>query len=291
VTAPQYISLLLALNAFGCTAAVEEEPTPGAEIQGVYRSPIESVPCPDEDDDGASVRLTIARVRALAGLSGLRCDSAASRAARGHCDYVVANGELTHVQQRGRKAFTGETFADRLHSAGFAEDPGGEVLANFSGGGAILGADGFLNSVYHRALFLRSEMTSFGYGHSAACATLDFGRDTKASAITVVWPPPGSFDVPRTFNAARETPNPMPGLSAVGAPISLVRPQALPRFDASLTGPKGNVEARLITHANDPHKFVRVGEAHLVPLSPLEPRTTYRARFGDIAETTFTTGD
>lgn len=75
---------------------------------------------------------------------------------------------------------SGVSFEDRLRSAGFCEDPGGEVLANITGREAITSPAGFLNSVYHRALFLRSELTSFGYGRVGACATIDSGATPSA---------------------------------------------------------------------------------------------------------------
>jgi uncharacterized protein YkwD len=287
--------LVLCLSTVACAATTHEEvadeETAVEAVSGAYQSPLADVPCAGEDDDTRDARMAISRVRALAGLAPLRCDAAAEVAARGHCAYVVANGELTHVQQRGRKAFSGVSFTDRLAAASFGEDPGGEVLANITGSDAILGASGFINSVYHRALFLRSEMTSFGYGHLPGCATIYFGRDTRREEVTVVWPPNNAFNVPTTFYSSRETPNPIPGTTTVGSPISLIRSRALPALVATLTGPNGIVATRLITATNDPAKMVRVGEAHLVPLQPLAKRTTYRARFGELGETTFTTGE
>lgn len=284
--------LFAALAAAACTANPGAGPADElAEIDGVYRAALDDAPCADEDDDVRAARVAISRVRALAGLPALRCDRAAAVAAVGHCRYVIEHGELTHVQERGRKGFTGVSFEDRLRSAGFSEDPGGEVLANITGREAITSPAGFVNSVYHRALFLRSELTSFGYGRVGACATIDFGRDTKRADVTVVWPPPGTYNAPTTFFSSRETPNPVPGSTLVGAPISLVRQKPLPRLTATLEGPGGPIASVLLTAGNDPHKLIRPGEAHLVPRAPLAPRTTYRARFGDVADTTFTTGD
>ncbi len=283
--------LFAALAVTACTANREAPTNEASEMGGVDRAPLDDTPCADEDDDVHGARMAIARVRALAGLPALRCDRAAALAAVGHCRYVIENGELTHVQQRGRKGFTGVSFEDRLRSAGFREDPGGEVLANITGREAIASPAGFLNSVYHRALFLRSELTSFGYGRVGACATIDFGRDTKRADVTVVWPPPGAYHVPTTFFSSRETPNPVAGSTLVGAPISLVRQKALPHLTATLEGPSGPIKSVLLTASNDPNKLIRPGEAHLVPLAPLAPRTTYRARFGEVAETSFTTGD
>lgn len=270
--------------------------TRAAELSGEYRSELIDSPCAHEDEDAAAARRAIARVRALTGLPMLRCDQAASTAARAHCRYIEWNGgALTHAQERGKKGFTGETFQDRLVAEGFADSPAGEVLATLTSAPSILGSRGYLNSVYHRSFFLRAETVSFGYGASENCSAVEFGRmkDPRAvPAVTVVWPPHGARSVPFAFHAARETPNPVPGSVVVGAPISLIRTTALARIDATLHGPGGLVRTTILAHSNDPNRLVRVGEAHLIPLAALAPNTLYRARFdvGDeIIETSFTT--
>lgn len=283
----------IALAGCGGGSSEAEQPMDEPLIDGVAQTPIAPDACANESADAAEVRMAIARVRALAGLPSLHCDVRASAAARGHCDYVLANGEMTHVQQKGHRKFTGELAADRLRAASFEDDLAGEVLANTAGAGVILAPYGFMNSVYHRALFLRTETVSYGYAGGEGCATIDFGRRARVrDDVTVVWPPPGSFNVPLAFYASRETPNPTPGRDVVGSPISLVRVRALPSVEATLVGPEGALPATLLTHTNDPNRFVRVGEAHLIPLRALAPSTRYRAEFivaGERIETSFTT--
>ncbi|MBI2394922.1 MAG: hypothetical protein HYV09_35460 [Deltaproteobacteria bacterium] len=291
---------LLFVAATSCSLSNEDS----VETMGVrapYRTAIDDHPCPAEKEGATAARRAIARVRAMAGLPALRCDAAASAAALGHCRYITANGELTHVQTPGRPQFTGVTFADRLAAASFGDQPATEVLANISGALVIDGARGFINSVYHRAPFLRTEATSFGYGEDAACSTIDFGRPPEAKRSperTVLWPPDGSVNVPTTFWSGNELPNPVPGTTTVGSPISLIREAPLTGVTAEIVGPKGPLPAVLLTHKDDPNKLVRLGEAHLVPRAPLAPATQYTARFAFRAggtsittTTTFTTGD
>lgn len=282
----------LPLLLLGC-GAVLDEPAESMGVQGEYRVALGGAACPRESPDAAAARGEIARVRALAGLAPLRCDANAAAAARGHCGYVTANQELTHVQRRAGKRFTGVTFAERLASAAFAESPAGEVLANLQGAEAISGASGFLNSVYHRAFFLRSETTSFGYGSEGTCATIDFGRARpEGPDVTVLWPPDGARNVPFEFWSSRESPNPLPGTLVVGSPVTFTRPRAFGSVTATLTGPHGAIDGVLLHHQNDPHSLVRPGEAHFVPRAPLAPNTTYRARFvidGAELVSTFTT--
>ena len=290
---------LLAPLPLACVSAADD--SVAGRIQAAYKTPLGTSACPGEDEDTAAARGAVARVRAMAGLSPLRCDGAASLAATHHCDYVVANHVFTHVQTPGRPEFTGVNFWDRLSVQHFTEKPSAEVLTSYSGAMAVEDAEGLVNSVYHRAPFLRGEQTSFGYGHGRGCATIDFGRigEAGSSDARVVWPPDGSSNVPTTFHADREVPNPLPGSVVVGSPVSLVAGGTLVDVGATLTDPSGAVlPAVLITQATDANKLVHAGEAHLVPRAPLAANTQYVARFhGHFAKggafemtTTFTTG-
>jgi len=247
-----------------------------------------------------NVRMAIARVRAMAGLPATDCDAAATSAAMGHCAYVEANGKIiTHVETPGRPLFLGVNFWNRLEHEKFRGDPGTEVMSNVTGSHAVEDARGWMNSVYHRAAFLRAENDKFGYGHAADCAVIDFGK-TKGASVKqprVIWPPPGAINVPPQFWSSKETPNPLPGTTVVGSPISIITSDSLAGLKATLVGPSGTVATTLITSKNDPTKLVHGGEAHLVPKSPLLPNALHRAQFtyeaNDkkvVLSTSFTTG-
>lgn len=263
-------------------------------------TPSRSIACPGESASASALRVAIDRVRASAGLAPIHCDVAASRAASGHCRYLATNHEFSHVETPGKPGFIGVTMQDRLAHEGFGSDPAGEVLASLGGSHALLDARGWLNSVYHRSFFLRSETTVFGYGDDDGCAIVDFGRvkGVAAPKSRIVWPPDGSTDVPRSFRADRETPNPVAGAEEVGAPVSFITSSVLSRIDAKLEGPNGLVAATVITAESDRAKLVRAGEVHLVPKAPLAAHARHRAVFtawagneAIVARTSFVTGD
>lgn len=260
----------------------EELEYPEPAVRAPFRSAVEGQGCPGEDAETTGARLAIARARAMVGLPALRCDPAASAAASGHCRYLTANGELTHFQTIGRPAFTGVTFEARLARESFVDLPASEVIANFSGPAAIEGPRGFLDSVYHRAPFLRSETVSFGYGHDDRCVTIDFGKasdDARPSGRWIVWPPDGATTVPGSFHSGAEIPNPLPGTTVVGYPVSLFGDSPVTILSAEIVGAEGPVDAVLLTATTDPAHLVRAGEAHLIPKTALSPRSEYRARF------------
>lgn len=272
----------------GCSAplasaagAEVDEGTSALRVSAEPRTPVDQRACPGEDAAATEARQAVAYLRSIAGLPPLRCDARASRAAAGHCVYLVTNGEFSHLQRRGRPKFTGVTFVDRLEAAGFEDDPGGEVLASFGGAQAIDHPRGWMNSVYHRAPFLRIENVSFGYGGQTGCAAIEFGRKDRAKPppAQIVWPPDGARGVPTTFRADREIPNPVPGATAVGGPVSLIGTEPIVQIEAELVGPKGRLPAALITADNDLSGLVRKGEVHLVPRAPLLPGTDYVATF------------
>ena len=294
-------ALAFALGAAACVTT----PAESSDEQGVQAqllAPASTETCPNEDAETADARTSIARVRAMAGLPALRCDQAAVGAATRHCDYVVANNELTHEEQPGRPAYFAQSFDQRLAKEGFSEHANAEVLTSLTGKGALDDWRGLVNSVYHRAPFLRAENTSFGYGHGIACATIDFGHDAAKAAPmrVVVWPPMGATNVPPSFRADHETPNPLPGATTIGSPVSLVGGAPSLTFGATMTGPNGRVDAVLRTAKDDAAHLVRKGEVHLMPLAPLAERGVYTVHFVGVSAdgttaldvtTTFTTGD
>lgn len=255
--------------------------------------------CPGATTDAVEVRDAISRVRAMVGLPAVDCATPLATAAGAHASYLAQNGEFGHTESKGRPGFTGASVGDRVGAAKFDGETDGEVLSSQVGAASIDSEFGYLNSVYHRAMLLRIETTTYGYGSSSAGSVIDLGRpdDAHQQAQRVVWPPDGATNVPTTFHSASETPNPVAPLQVAGSPISLVTGHALVAVVGVLMGPEGPVDAVLITSKNDPAKLVRTSEAHLVPKQPLAPNTTYVAHFGFLdasqavtLKTTFTTG-
>lgn len=249
--------------------------------------------------DAVAISTSIARVRAMAGLPAIDCVDSIGAASQAHAGYMATNGVFTHTETEGKPGFTGENPGDRLEHAHYAGSTGGEIMSQQTGAASVDSGFGYLNSVYHRAMLLRVETTAYGYGESAAGSVIDLGRpeDAKQQAQRVIWPPNGATNVPTTYHAGNEAPNPVAPIELAGSPISLMTGQAFEAVDVVLTGPQGRVDATLITHVNDPAKLVRVGEAHLVPKAPLSPSTKYVVLFAFrqagapvTLQTTFTTG-
>jgi hypothetical protein len=255
--------------------------------------------CPGATPDAVEVRNAISRVRAMAGLPAIDCTETLAGAAGAHAGYLAQNGEFGHTETKGRPGFTGASVGDRVEAAEFDGETDGEVLSSQLGAASIDSEFGYLNSVYHRAMLLRIETTTYGYGSSSAGSVIDLGRpdDAHQQAQRVVWPPDGATNVPTTFHAASEAPNPVAPLEVAGAPISLITGRTLISVVGVILGPDGPVDAVLLTSKNDPGKLVRASEAHLVPKKPLAPNTTYVVQFGFVdatqavaLKTTFTTG-
>ena len=89
----------------------------------------------------------------------------------------------------------------------------------------------------------------------------------------ILWPYPGARDIPPAFY--EEIPDPLPECSVSGYPISVIFNPAKSSLDVSIEefslfqdGRK--IEARLLTHLNDPNKKLREFEYVLMPLQRLE---------------------
>jgi uncharacterized protein YkwD len=287
------------------SACVAGTPAPNVELApSPVIAPYQTAPggkaCAREDASASEVRASLSRARAMVGAPPLDCDDSITTAAGAHARYLEANHEFGHTETPGKVGFTGVDVGDRLDAAHFEGACSGEVLSTLSGAASVDGEFGYLNTVYHRALLLRIESTTFGFGSASTSSVLDLGRpeDAHARPQRVVWPPDGATNVPTTFHASFETPNPVAPLDVVGSPVSLVTGHALTALAATLSGPSGPADFVLVTADDDPAKLVRVGEAHLVPKAPLQPNSTYVATFAfaDAGEavvlgSTFMTGD
>ncbi len=269
-----------------------------APVTGPYEAAPGGASCADGSSDAVAVRASLTRVRAMAGLPPLDCSDAAQVAAQAHADYLDRNHLFAHLERQGLPGFTGSTPCDRLASAGYPGACSAEVASQVVGAASIDGIYGYLNSVYHRPPLLRIEAVAYGYGGDAGVSVIDFGASAVAAAqpSRVIWPPDGASDVPTTFHAGNELPNPVAPATTVGSPVSVVTNRPIDRLVVSLVGPDGPVDGVLITAQSDPNALTRAGEAHLVPKAPLAPSTAYRARFelvqGDadlVLESRFTT--
>jgi uncharacterized protein YkwD len=151
-----------------------------------------------------------------------------NKSASAHCAYyaMYTMGDMCisnpHLEVTGCAGFTGATPGDRMKTAGYTSNGGGEVMAFVNN--AQGSVDTWVNSVWHRVPILDPWTTHVGYGSSARCDTIDFGRGTPAPMDTVVvYPYDGQTGLPLSFNGANEGPTPpMPGTGwPSSTPISI----------------------------------------------------------------------
>jgi len=294
-----FLSIFAVVVAQGCTMQPTGTDTSSASVETAISAPALTpaggAQCANQDPAAIEVQKAVADVRSLAGLAPLSCDTAAQAAAKAHSDYVATNHSLSHDEQDGKTGYTGASVPDRLSAFHFSYQVSGEVVGLDGSAASILGDRGFMNSVYHRPVFLREENVVLGIGVETGAITIDFGRNASGSAWSghaVMWPPMNAVNVPPSFTAVAEIPNPIPeGHAIVGSPITLITGAELGNVKVTMVDSHGNkVAGKTITGEND--KNIRATEAHFVPFEPLDDNTTYTVTFTatlDDAKSTFTT--
>jgi hypothetical protein len=247
------------------------------------------------------------RVPAGAGCATMIPEINASAAA--HCAYYgmymmsdmcVGN---PHLEVTGCAGFTGATPGDRMKAAGYTSYGGGEVMAFVNN--AQGSVDTWVNSIWHRVPILDPWTTHLGYGSSAHCDTIDFGRGTPAPVNTiVVYPYDGQINVPLSFNGANEGPTPPAPMTGwpSSAPISVFAQKII--VTSHVLTKDG--DATPIEHvwldstaeivAQDMRKSL-TNVMFMYGNLPFEPNTTYRVKVGGMytggaltKEWKFTTG-
>ncbi|MCC6174475.1 MAG: hypothetical protein IT305_04150 [Chloroflexi bacterium] len=219
--------------------------------------------------------------RAQAGALPLGRQATLDMAAWLHAQYDVATGQTEgNFQSPQTPLFVGETPAARV-----ARASGGRGSIERIGEVMALGTaepeqvvQGWLNSVYHRALVLDLSAQLVGYGqHSAGSATsavLDLGGRRDVANASGWFPASGATDVP-TRCVCDDYAEASGNNGSFGYPITLllgtIRPTGLPTT-AQLTvgGEDGRPVAAALVDA--------FGNPTLVPREPLEPGTRYTVR-------------
>jgi len=242
--------------------------------------------------------------RTLAGLAPVMPEVRLLHAAQSHASYLNSTGQTGHFEtQRTDPSFTGRTPFQRISSVGYGYLVAAEVVGSLSSADPVVALDALVAAIYHRFVILSSDVSHAGSGVASRRVqgsdmidvTVDFGALTALparpiSALTI-YPVAGQQAVPLDFDPAHESPNPMPGHTLVGYPISIQVDESYPlmvhSFGLHAVGP-GNpgpaLPARLLTHAVDPE--TPANAAALIPLSPLSPSTTYQVIFaGTVAGT------
>jgi hypothetical protein len=118
--------------------------------------------------------------------------------------------------------------------------------------------------------------------------TVDFGAETlpppPAPSLLTVYPADGQTGIPTDFDPAEEFPNPMPGHTLVGYPISIqvdarhaFAVKSFELYEVAAQTPPRALDAKLLTHAVDAETPAHA--AALIPVSPLAPATIHQLVF------------
>lgn len=261
-------------------------PVPGA----VYGSK-----CGTMSADDLKAWQDIAIVRGKAKMGALDCIDTIQKASNAHANYMQLNGGLTHQEVSGKPGFTGVNFWDRMKAAGFA-GPGGamfEVIHSLGDGhGAILGESGWINTLYHRIPFVSYGAKGFGFGNNTGkWATIDFssGGATPAATAVSTWPVDGDTAVWTTFRCASEIPNPLPGQTYAGYPISLTGAKALAITEHAITQGTNTIDHAFLTKVTDGAGLIPDSQVYLIPKNPLLKSTRYDVKVsGTVGGAAFT---
>lgn len=237
----------------------------------------------------------IAVVRGKSKMGALDCIDAIQKGTNAHANYMQLNGGLTHTETSGKPGFTGVNFWDRMKAAGFS-GPGYamfEVIHSLGDGhGAILGPDGWINTLYHRIPFVSFGAKGYGFGNnSGKWATIDFssGGATPSPTAISTWPVDGDTGVYTTFRCASEIPNPIPGATYAGYPVSITGGGALNVSAHTIEGPSGAVDHVFITKATDGAGLVPDSQVYLIAKTPLAKSTKYHVHVtGTVSGSPFT---
>jgi hypothetical protein len=272
----------------------------------------EACPVAQEDVDAtqAQAREALARIachRALMGLETGPVDADLAASARAHAAYMFENNQLTHTETLGLPNFTGVGAAERAVSAGYPLTPGTKISEVVAWGDTPTDiADAWVSGPYHRQPLSMPGWAAAGYGQVGTWATLVTISPWPASARrAVLYPAHGQAAVPTSWNSDTEWPDPVPEARWTGYPITVTLtapdltdnvddPYDIVVIDATLEGPDGPVETRLLSPKSDDSLKSLVA---LIPIDILRTSTAYTARFvvewggtEEVVQGTFTTG-
>jgi hypothetical protein len=223
----------------------------------------------------------IAVIRGKMKMGALNCIDAIQKASNAHANYMQLNGGLSHNETAGKPGFTGVNFWDRMKAAGFS-GPGSamfEVIHSIGDGhGSVLGEQGWVNTLYHRIPFVSFGAGGYGFGNnSGKWATVDFSSGGAAGAATAVatWPVNGDTGIWTTFRCASEIPNPLPGQTYAGYPVSLTGGKALALTSQQILKAGVDVPLVTLTKTSDSTGLIPDTQVYLIPKAPLTPSTKY----------------
>ncbi len=188
--------------------------------------------CPGYQGSGGTVEQEavdrLACYRALMGLQAAVHVPTLSAAADAHARYMAETGEYSHTESDSTSpAFTGSGPGERAQAQGFVFDPAQdgvhEVIAfHDAGADPATAVDTWMRTVYHREPLTTPGPVQVGFGaagiYSVMLVLLPWEAD---GALEVgLYPARDQGQVTRAFDSDTETPDPVPSLGVVGAPVT-----------------------------------------------------------------------
>jgi uncharacterized protein YkwD len=276
---------------------------------GVVRSPAAGNAAQDgtaQRDAAAEAELdalqapVLARVnyhRALAGLAPVAAEPRLLKAAQSHSSYLDSANQMGHYEdQKANPYYTGNSPFDRIDAVHYDYAEAGEVVAHQPSSHPAGAVDALVTAIYHRFIILSVDFVQAGPGVSLKAhqgtdelnITVDFGAETLPPApppsMLTVYPAVGQTGVPPDFDPAEESPNPMPGHTLVGYPISIqvdarhaFAVESFQLYELGAYAPRRALDAKLLTHEVDAETPAHA--AALIPVSPLAPATVHQVVF------------
>lgn len=233
--------------------------------------------------------------RQQAGLTAVTRNAQVAQAAQAHSTYQKLNDTITHDEIQGNPGFTGVALADRLSAAGYTfQSPSyayGEVISATGDTSGFAAAEDLVGAIYHRFVILEPMFAQAGSGSDTVTNgytyfTTDFVVDGLNGGLAhggfVVYPFPGQTDTPTNFYSDREIPDPVPNQNEVGYPISVhanIDINTAITVQSFTVQPHGGspLQVRTLVHASDSN--TPISAAAIIPLSPLNAKTTYDVHF------------
>ncbi|MDD2451811.1 CAP domain-containing protein [Sulfurovum sp.] len=106
-------------------------------------------------------------LRQKSGLIPLQENRLLNRAAASHANYLVLHGQMGHLEQHGRKGYTGKTPSERAVYHGYAsKDVMENIAVNAQNGPSAV--DDLFSAIYHRFVFLSFDKDQIGVGSAEA---------------------------------------------------------------------------------------------------------------------------
>ena len=266
---------------------------------------------------------TINEYRKAVGLNPLEENPSLTLAAKWHTKYIFANNEITHIQRKYGRFYSGKTPTDRAISCAYESR---FVIENLSRGEKSYNESikDLFGAIYHRLGFLNFNINEIGFyrlndiyvydmgnsfineackingkeksGFAGLCRDKNkiiskdvFYNQMKVNPKVVFWPYNGMQNTPAVFY--EETPDPLPDYGVCGYPVSISfnpyyyenKKINLISFELYKNGKKVQ-KTKIITSKNDVNRMLKKTEFVLFPLERLEYGAHYDVKADFVIE-------